>query len=161
MYLSSYRVLLGLLSVLLPLAACGERGAVPADEGTNYEVQTASEPESIDEGGEVMIEADEGPSLLESATLINAEDVETEDFLTGDTLRVRVVVREVPAGLATWVHWFGEGDEPLARDQKTVPPDGRVILETASSGWEPGTYRAEVYVGGDLVDTRPFRLRSR
>ncbi|MDX1584075.1 MAG: hypothetical protein R3338_10800 [Thermoanaerobaculia bacterium] len=141
----------------------------PEEQGPEERDQTAAEatgempaePVPIEGTTDLTIEETDAPSLLESATLSTAgSDEDDDEFEVGETLDLRVRVLEVPPKLAAWVHWFGPDDERIAEEQKPVADDGTVTFSADTSGWASGLYAAEIYVGGDLAETKAFRLNE-
>lgn len=124
------------------------------------------EPESVTELADMTISETAGPSLLESAEfrVSGEEKIAAEEgrvaLQAGEALELVVRIRQVPEGLAAWVHWIGPDDQQVSKEQKTVPEDGVVSFTVDTGGWAEGDYSAEIYIGGDLVDVKELRLTT-
>lgn len=155
-----------LIASLALVAACQSDEPVVETETVVAETAetTTLEPQPITEPIELVVSDTDQPSLLESAELRVAgsaeggEEIETAS--SGEELEVLVVVKQVPEGLAAWVHWLGPDGEMISEEQKEVPANRSVAFRTGTEGWAPGEYSAEVYIGGDLVEVKTFRLTA-
>lgn len=160
------RVIL-LLAALGLVAGCqSEEPAPPETSGVEAASDTTEmEPLPITEPTDLVVSETAQPSLLESADLgVIGEDAGNSDGVgdisAGDELELVVRVTEVPEGLAAWVHWLGPDGDKVSEEQKDVPGNGTVTFRAETDGWAPGDYSAEIFIGGDLVDIKSFRLIS-
>lgn len=161
-----------LIGSLILIAACqGDEPLTIETSGTetSSEVITdtrAQEPETITEPIDITVSDTAQPSLLESAELRKAgqpEETPVDAVVTvspGEELEIVVRVREVPEGLAAWVHWLDPDGEKVAEEQKSVPETRVVTFRADTSEWDEGDYSAEIFIGGDLVEIRKFRVTS-
>lgn len=159
-----------LIATLVFVVGCQSETPQPAEVAAS-ETASASdtgeqpaEPRPITEPVELVVTETGQPSLLESAVLRtgdaepNGGDAET--VRAGEPLEVVVRVKEVPEGLAAWVHWLGPDGETISEEQKSVPETRVVSFSTATGEWAAGEYSAEIFVGGDLVEIKKFRLTT-
>lgn len=135
---------------MMLIVCCG------ADETVSSEVvESSGEVEEIEQASLV-----DSVSLTLAGTAAEGTAGGRNEFIVGDVLDLTVTIAEVPAGLAAWVHWTGPAGERIAEEQKPVPEDGTVVFRADTTGWMPGSYTAEVRVGGALADTRTFLVRE-
>lgn len=89
--------------------------------------------------------------------------VETErtTIKRGQRIYASVRAKEVPAGLVARVIWFGAGDKKIAEKQLPVPQDTRLVTFEAKNArtWKAGTYRVQLWLGGDNVYEQEFRIQ--
>lgn len=159
------RTMIVLVAALVLVTGCQSEEPAPTETSAVETATdgTAAEPLPITESTELLVSETTQPSLLESAELRvagqqAADSVDLEELAPGDELEVVVRVREVPEGLAAWVHWLGPDGEKVSEEQKDVSEDGTVTFRVETDGWPAGDYSAEIFVGGDLVDVKSFRL---
>lgn len=159
-----------LMAGLVLVAACQNEEPLTIETSGAEDISVVTEgnpleePRAITEPIDIVVSETAEPSLLESAALRTAGQAEerngddAQTVTSGEVLEVVVRVREVPEALAAWVHWLGPDGQELSEEQKPVPADGVVVFSVDTQGWNEGEYTAEIYVGGDLVDVKPFRL---
>lgn len=156
--------LVGVLSV--GWVACG-----PSEDGT----AEGAAPSGA-EGGEgpeagsdaASTEAPEAGSWLEGMSVGRAVDpqgaVPTESvaavFASGDVIYVSIGVGEAPADAAVHVAFYDPSGERVAEDEKKVPAEARYLYFDSGDTrhWEPGRYRVEVSVDGEVVHERELTL---
>jgi len=138
--------------LLLPLAACGGGG----DGGEAGDAATTDDP-GTDAGAATSSGASdaESPSVgyaVENEGTI-APGAAGRDFTAGDVVWVSVATEGAEAGAAVEVVWYGpEGLEAAAVDGSVETGTAHQALSTDTTGWPAGTYRAEVWVGNELVE---------
>lgn len=152
---------------VLGLLACGPAGEEetaggPAPEEAGAQGEAASEtgePGSLEAG-----------SWLDDVSIGDAVDPqgaipagsEGNEFAPGDVVYVSMAVGDAPADAAVHVVFYGAGGEKVAEDEKKVPAEARYLYFDSGDtrNWEPGTYRVEVAVDGDVVDAQEITLAA-
>lgn len=104
------------------------------------------------------------PILLDDSALgtgASATDgvAEKKDVFTKtDGIKAAMRTRKVPAGMVARVVWLDEEKKSLKEEQKPIPGEMTwIVFDAPPMKW--GTYAVEMYLGGNLVETRPFRVR--
>lgn len=156
-----------LLLAPLGLLACG-----PAGEGAGAEGEAPEEAASADDGS-----AGGGdPGGLEAGTWLDGvstghavdpqgavpADSAGSDFAPGDVIYVSMSVGDAPADAAVHVAFYGPAGEMAAEDEKKVPAEARYLYFDSGDtrNWEPGTYRVEIAVDGEVVDEKALSLAA-
>ncbi|MBW3671218.1 MAG: hypothetical protein KY432_06040 [Acidobacteria bacterium] len=158
-------------SLILVLACQGDEPLTIETSGTETSSATVmgggdQEPQTITDAVDMTLSETAEPSLLESAELRPAGETSATSkdgvvtVSSGDEMEIEVRVKQVPAGLAAWVHWLGPDGEKIAEEQKTVPESRVVTFRTGTRDWDEGDYTAEIFIGGDLVEIKDFRVTS-
>jgi hypothetical protein len=153
------------------LAACGSEqdnastrngyvsGPLPTaqavQEQATVEVRTAQAPALV---RETLV----GRRLAADGAVDPAE--RTDAFTPGEQIHLAVKVAPQPAAEGQLrVTWYGPDDDLLGEDAKPVPASERFV--SFSSGdtdrWNPGAYRAEVWLENEKVAEERFALASR
>lgn len=155
----------------LTVAACGseqdeasrQNGYVSGQLPTAAAVQ---EHATIDVGTKqvpaVVRETIVGRRLAADGAVDPAE--RTDAFTAGEQIHLAVKVEPKSATEGQLrVTWYGPGDDLIAEDAKPVPGSERFV--SFSSGdtarWNPGTYRAEVWLENEKLAEQRFALASR
>ena len=93
----------------------------------------------------------------------------TDAFTPGEQIHLAVKVApqssaegQLPATQLR-VTWYGPGDDLLAEDAKPVPGSEQFVSFSSgdTAGWNPGTYRAEVWLENEKLAEQRFALASR
>lgn len=85
-------------------------------------------------------------------------------FEQGEQIHLAVKVAPQPAAEGQLrVTWYGPGDDLLAEDAKPVPGSEQFVSFSSgdTAGWNPGTYRAEVWLENEKLAEQRFALASR
>lgn len=87
---------------------------------------------------------------------------EVTTFRRNQPVYVTVRANEVPAGLAARAVWFNPKKKEIHAETKPVPVDMKVVTFQAPStrAWQPGTYRVEIWLGGDQVFDEDIVIRK-
>lgn len=154
-----------LLVVPMGFVACG-----PAGEGAGAGDEGPEEAASADEAGV----GGGDPGGLEAGTWL--DDVSTghavdpqgavtaesagSEFAPGDLIYVSMSVGDAPADAAVHVAFYGPDGEMVAEDEKKVPAEARYLYFDSGDTrhWEPGSYRVELAVAGEVVDEQELTL---
>jgi len=81
-----------------------------------------------------------------------------DTFAKSDGIKATLRTRKVPAGMVARVAWLDEQKKILKEEQKPIPGEMVwIVFDAPPMKW--GTYVVEMYLGGNLVETRPFRVR--
>jgi len=74
-------------------------------------------------------------------------------FAAGDTVFLSLAPGDAEPGTAVEVVWYGPQGLEAAADRGTVAAGGAPLGFSAdTTGWAPGTYRGEVWVGNELKE---------
>jgi hypothetical protein len=91
-------------------------------------------------------------------------DARTDAFTAGEQIHLAVKVAPQSAAEGQLrVTWYGPGDDLLAEDAKPVPGSERFVSFSSgdTADWNPGTYRAEVWLENEKLAEQRFALASR
>lgn len=88
---------------------------------------------------------------------------QTEEFKPGDEIHLAVKI-EPQSATATEVRvtWYGPDDALVAQDAQALPNTDRPLSFSTgkTTDWNPGTYRAEVWLGNHKLHEQRFALAS-
>ncbi len=155
------------LVLSLPLAmACGREPAETEDAEDVTTGTAETEQPGVDATSDVSpITAEAaiddikvGGSLDAQGTIATADG--GDDFTPGDDVYVAMEVGDVPAGSAVQVLWFGEGDNKVGEESKSVA-EGTSFLNFKApdtGSWAKGDYRVEVWYGDEKVAEEHFNI---
>ncbi len=123
-----------------PASAAGEPGALEAETW----LDDVSVGHSLDPQGAIQVEG------------------RATEFAVGDVVYVSMAVGDAPPEAAVHVVFYGGGGEKVAEDAKKVPAEARYLYFDSGDtrNWEPGTYRVEVAVEGEVVAEREVTLAA-
>lgn len=88
----------------------------------------------------------------------------TDAFSPGEQIHLAVKVAPQSAAEGQLrVTWYGPGDDLVAEDAKPVPGSERFVSFSSgdTAGWNPGSYRAEVWLENEKLAEQRFALASR
>ncbi|MEZ5333621.1 MAG: hypothetical protein R2991_16660 [Thermoanaerobaculia bacterium] len=90
---------------------------------------------------------------------IPAEEADDE-FEVGEPVHLSMAVEDTPAGSEIEVVWLGPEDARIGDQQKTVEEGQSHLGFTTpdTTGWAPGAYKAEVWIGDEKVATERFQI---
>lgn len=155
--------LLSLLS-LAPLA-CGPSGSEEGRGGPASEDAGASGDSASETGAPHAVEAE---SWLDEVSVGRAVDPQGaipaeslgSEFAAGEVVYVSMAVGDAPADAAVHAVFYGAAGDKVAEDEKKVPADARYLYFDSGDtrNWEPGTYRVEVAVDGEVVDEQEITV---
>lgn len=154
-------------TVILVLAGCRNEAAEPASTATSAaatRTTTSAAPVVPIEGKTEIFVPMEIPILLDKAALgvgtSPAEGVaeEKDSFTASERVRAAMRTREVPSGMVGRVEWLDEDGKTIKEEQKSIPAAMQWVVFDAPA-LKAGTYKVELYLGGNLVETKPFRVR--
>lgn len=155
-----------LCAAALALPACGpageEAGGAPAEEETGAPGDVSSE---AGEAGALEAEA-----WLDEVSIGRAVDPqgavppegEGTEFAAGEVVYVSMAVGDAPPDAAVHVVFYGADGGKVAEDEKKVPAEASYLYFDSGDtrGWEPGGYRVEVAVDGEVVAERDVTLAA-
>lgn len=143
-----------LLLMILVLVSCGREGSdsdQAAGEATATETQIDVQMEKARFFASVRI----GGSTNSDGTVAT----ESRSFGAGYPIYLSVRASESPKGLVANLVVRAENGEAVYEDRKEVPDSKVVLFEiTETSKWSPGTYRAEIALGGEEVAAPTFAI---
>jgi hypothetical protein len=89
-------------------------------------------------------------------------DTSPDNFLAGEDIYLTMDVSDAAPGTAIRVVWIGPGDKQIATEAKTVSAGQSTLkfVKQDTQGWQPGDYRAEVWVGDEKVNDERFDIVS-
>jgi hypothetical protein len=136
------------LAVVL-LLACG--GGAPDEDGAEAGMQGGT-PVAQDAAVDTHTSAVTlGHAVGDDGRVADGEAGTT--FSAGDTVHVSLDPGDAAAGTAVEVVWYDPQGLEAASDQATVETVGAPLaLSFDTTGWAPGTYRGEVWVGNELKE---------
>jgi hypothetical protein len=154
-----------LCAAALALPACGPAGEEEGAEGPAEEEAGATE-EAAPAGGEAgTLEAETWLNDVSIGRAVDPQgavpaESEATEFAAGDVVYVSMAVGDAPADAAVHVVFYGAGGEKVAEDEKKVPAEARYLYFDSGDtrNWEPGTYRVEVAVDGEVVAERELAV---
>jgi hypothetical protein len=87
-------------------------------------------------------------------------DQQGKKFSAGEKVIVAFKLADAPVGSEVRVDWYGPNDVKLASEAKKVaaPQTAMAFTELQTSGWNQGTYRAEIWIADQKVDTEQFSI---
>lgn len=88
---------------------------------------------------------------------------QTDTFAPGDDVYVSMAVADAPAGSAVHAIFRGPDGEAVAEDEKKVPAGAHYLYFDAgdTADWQPGAYRVEVRVDGQMVKEAELTVTDR
>jgi hypothetical protein len=155
----------------LTVAACGSEqdGASRQNGYVSGQLPTAAavqEHATVDVGANhapaVVRETSVGRRLAADGAVDPAE--RTDAFTPGEQIHLAVKVAPQSAAEGQLrVTWYGPGDDLLAEDAKPVPGSEQFVSFSSgdTASWNPGTYRAEVWLENEKLAEQRFALASR
>lgn len=157
-------LLVPLCLAALGLLACGPAGEEGAGGPASEEAGTptgaaAGEPGPL--GAESWLDDVSIGHAVDPQGAIPAESVGSE-FAPGEVVYVSMAVGDAPADAAVHVVFYGAGGEKVAEDEKKVPAEARYLYFDSGDtrNWEPGSYRVEVAVDGEVVGEQEVKLAA-
>ncbi len=154
----------------LVLAACGSE-----QDGANGQNAYVSGPlptaAAVQEHATVDVGTREVPAVVRE-TIVGrrlAADgavdpaARTDAFTPGEQIHIAVkVAPQKTAEGELRVTWYGPGDDLLAEDAKPVPGSEQFVSFSSgdTAGWNPGSYRAEVWLENEKLAEQRFALAS-
>lgn len=156
-----------LCAAALSLPACGPAGEEVGEEPAAEEAGAPAGEAAREAGGPGAVEAE---VWLDDVAIGRAVDPrgavppesEGTDFAAGDVVYVSMAVGEAPPDAAVHVVFYGAGGGKVAEDEKKVPAGASYLYFDSGDthNWEPGTYRVEVAVDGEVVAERDVTLAA-
>jgi hypothetical protein len=96
-----------------------------------------------------------------------AEGAETitetkDDFAPGELVAVSMAVEDAPQGATVMTYWYGPNDQALGYEMKEVTGQEQRLSFTQENtrDWQPGQYRAEIWVGDEKVNEQEFEVTA-
>ena len=155
-----------LCAAALALPACGPAGEDAGEEPAAEEAGAPGDAASgAGEAGALEAEAWLDDVAIGGAVdprgAVTAES-EADAFAAGDVVYVSMAVGDAPPDAAVHVVFYGGGGEKVAEDEKKVPAEAEYLYFDSGDtrNWEPGTYRVEVAVDGEVVAQRDVALAA-
>jgi hypothetical protein len=155
----------------LTAVACGpeQNNASRHDGYVSGPLPTAA---AVQEQATVDVGMAQGPAIVRE-TIVGRQlaadgavdpSARTDAFTPGEQihLAVKVAPQRATEGELR-VTWYGPEDELLGEDATPIPGSERFVSFSSgdTAGWNPGTYRAEVWVENEKIAERRFALASR
>jgi hypothetical protein len=154
----------------LTVAACGseQNSATNSDGYASGPLPTAA---AVQEQGTVDPGTSQVPAIVRETTVgrrLAADGAvdpaaQTDAFTAGEQIHLAVKVAPQSAAEGQLrVTWYGPGDDLLAEDAKPVPGSERFVSFSSgdTAGWDPGNYRAEVWLENEKLAEQRFALAS-
>ena len=82
------------------------------------------------------------------------------EFKSGAPVHLSMKVSEAPPDSSIKVSWYGPSDIVISEENKLVIPSQENLSFTvpATIRWKPGTYRADIWTGGQKVKSQEFQI---
>lgn len=143
--------------VLLALVGCGRD---QADEYAATEPATdaaTADPSAI-RAETWLDDVKIGSSTPGANTIAEAKD----DFTPGEPVAVSMAVEDAPQGTTVMTYWYGPEDRALGYEMKEVTGQAERLSFTQENthDWQPGQYRAEIWVGDEKVTEQQFEITA-
>lgn len=152
------------LATTLVLAACDRRDDTAVDDAANPP-PAATEPAPADMPDVATTQDPNAAVTITSVELGNEVGADNRvaapmsTFGTGDTVHASVVTDGRGGNVST--RWTFEDGQVVHTEEKLVPAGSQVtdFMVTNPAGWPAGTYKMEVLVDGQVVETRQYEVR--
>jgi hypothetical protein len=154
--MSRSRWLACLVAAALPLAAgCNSSGQ--AASGSD---DAAANPNHVNplRAKTMVVNIATGHQLGPDGTI--PPDQQGKNFPAGKTIYVAFRLNHAPAGANVRADWYDAQGRKLASTEKKVLPGEPAMSFTSpdTSSWPKGTYRVEIWLGDQKVDTESFSI---
>jgi|HubBroStandDraft_3_1064219.scaffolds.fasta_scaffold16945_1 hypothetical protein len=154
--MSRSRWLAGLMAAALPLAAgCNSSGQAASGAGDG-----AANPNHVNplRAKTMVVNVATGHQLGPDGTI--PPDQQGKNFPAGKPLFVAFRLHDAPAGANVRADWYDAQGRKLASTEKKVLPGEPAMSFTSpdTSSWPKGTYRVEIWLGDQKVDTESFSI---
>src|SRR5688572_8199335 len=153
--------------VLVVACPAGEEGAQPRDAEDTAPAVVEKEAAGTDHPSDLNpVEAE---TMIDDVTIGKMTsgdntimpDRQGDDFAPGETVFISVNVSDAAAGSVVKILYFGPGEAKVAEKEAPIHEGAKyVALEADTTGWAPGDYRAEVWLGDEKVNTQHFNITS-
>jgi hypothetical protein len=139
------RILMALLLATALAAACSRPGASPA-------------PGAPPAAGSVKVtDVDLGRSLGADKRVAD----KTDSFKPNETVYLSVTTEGSAPSATLKARWTYEGDQLVQESSQTIAPTGAAVTEfhvAKPDGWPKGSYKVEVFLNGNPVETESFKV---
>ncbi|HEY2941468.1 MAG TPA: hypothetical protein VGN09_03450 [Vicinamibacteria bacterium] len=139
------RILMALLLTTALGAACSRPGASPAPGAP-----PAAESVRV-------TDVDVGRSLGSDKRVAD----KTDSFKPNETVYVSVTTQGSAPSATLKARWTYEGDQLVQESSQTIAPTGTAVTEfhvAKPDGWPKGSYKVEVFLNGNSVETESFKV---
>jgi hypothetical protein len=85
----------------------------------------------------------------------------TDSFKPNETVYVSVTTQGSAPSATLKARWTYEGDQLVQESSQTIAPTGTAVTEfhvAKPDGWPKGTYKVEVFLNGNSVETESFKV---
>lgn len=85
-----------------------------------------------------------------------------DNFAPGEPVAVSMAVKDAPEGVTVMTYWYGPNDRALGYETKEVTGQAQRLSFTQENthDWQPGQYRAEIWVGDEKVTEQEFEITT-
>ena len=89
-----------------------------------------------------------------------APDKVASDFKVGEPVHISMNVSEAPPDSSITIKWYGPSDIVISEENKMLYPRQRTLSFSvpATYKWKTGTYRAEMWTGGQKAASQNFQI---
>jgi len=86
----------------------------------------------------------------------------TDDFVPDEDIYLTMDVSDAAPGTVVRVVWFGPDEQQIGEQRETVSSGVSTLkfMKDGTKAWQPGDYRAEVWVGDEKVNDERFNIVS-
>ncbi len=156
----------GLWSLLaLGLLACGPEGDASGEGGPAAEEEATQADPTAGPGDPVALGAEGWLGDVSTGRAVDPRgavpaESGAREFAPGEVIYVSMEVGDAPADAAVHVVFYDPAGDKVAEDEKKVPAEARYLYFDSGDTrhWEPGGYRVETSVGGEVVDEQELAL---
>ena len=85
----------------------------------------------------------------------------TDSFKPNETVFVSVTTEGSASSATLKARWTYEGDQLVQESSQTIAPTGPAVTEfhvAKPDGWPKGSYKVEVFLNGNSVETESFKV---
>ena len=156
--------------LLLPLLVVG-CGSETSERGNN-DYASGPLPTAAAVQAEAVIENDTSQEAVVKETIISKRltpagavdpEAQSEEFTPGEEIHLAVKIEPQSASVTeVRVTWYGPDDSVIAQDAQVLPNSDRALSFSSgkTTNWNPGSYRAEVWLGNHKLAEQHFALAS-
>jgi len=82
----------------------------------------------------------------------------TDRFAAGEQIHLAVKVQQPAPQARVRVAWYGPNDDLMREDAKRVSENDEYVSFSTEGAWDPGPYRAEIWLENDKIAEQRFAV---
>jgi hypothetical protein len=82
----------------------------------------------------------------------------TDRFAAGEEIHLAVKVQQPAPQARVRVAWYGPNDDLMREDAKRVSENDEYVSFSTEGAWDPGPYRAEIWLENDKIAEQRFAV---